>query len=299
MCCVVSPDQDKFYNEVVELFKQDYYMTVLDDRPLLYIYVESEKQLEKVSNDIAWYRTLCAENNIKEPYVAVMTSYYDKVHDTYADSAARYGVAGTNGEPFANIITKAKQMWADGKAKCSQVVPNVSFGWDTVPRAINPVSWMTASKNSYAAQATEQELYEFVQAAFNFTNDESNKASTLANTITIYAWNEHDEGGWICPTIECDKDGNQLFNDDGTPKINRTHLDALKRAIQEYKSGNVAPTPTDNAGTQAEATPTPGNTVPDAGNGALVWIIIGAVLAVGGGTTAAVVVARKKKNEKS
>ncbi len=305
MCCVVSPDQDKFYNEVVELFKQDYYMTVLDDRPLLYIYVESEKQLEKVSNDIAWYRTLCAENNIKEPYVAVMTSYYDKVHDTYADSAARYGVAGTNGEPFANIITKAKQMWAEGKAKCGQVVPNVSFGWDTVPRAINPVSWMTASKNSYAAQATEQELYEFVKAAFDFTNDESNKASTLANTITIDAWNEHDEGGWICPTIECDKDGNQLFNDDGTPKINRTHLDALKRAIQEYKSGNIAPAPTDNAGTQAEATPTPDNTVPDAGNGAngangaLVWIIIGAVLVVGGGISAAVIVARKKKNEKS
>ncbi len=242
MCCIVRPGQEEFKDEVIELFQQDYYMTVLDGRPLLYFYFETDAEFNNLPGAIADYKARCLQNGIKEPYVAVMptsgvaTSFYEQYKDTDADSAARYGVAGSNGEAFANIITRAKQMWADGKEKCGQVIPNVSFGWDTVPRAINPVSWMTVSKNSYAAQATEQELYEFVKAAFDFTNDESNKLSTLANTISIYAWNEHDEGGWVCPTIECDENGNQLFNDDGTPKINRTHLDALKRAISEYKS---------------------------------------------------------------
>lgn len=300
MCCIISPGQDIFNKEIIELFKQDYYMTVLDGRPLLYIYVESNEALAKVENEIARYRTFCKEAGIKDPYVGVMTSNPEKVYDSYGDAAARYGVSCSTNIPFAQLAEKAKGMWNIGKTACGQVIPNVTFGWNTVPRYKNPVSWMSAG-NNYAVDATEDELYQLVKDAYTFNAE--NKDATLVNTITIYAWNEHDEGGWICPTIECDKDGNQLFNDDGTAKINRTHLDALKRAISEYKGGNstVSNTTDDGGnGTQSTVTPTPdGENNQKAGSGALVWIIVGVGVAVCGGAAATVVAVKKKKNEKA
>lgn len=61
---------------------------------------------------------------------------------------------------------------------------------------------------------------------------EENKASTLANTLIIYAWNEHDEGGWICPTLAVDENGNQLYNEDGSKKLNESRIQAVERAIR-------------------------------------------------------------------
>ena len=49
----------------------------------------------------------------------------------------------------------------------------------------------------------------------------TNKNKAVANSIIIYAWNEHDEGfGAICPTL----------GSDGNPNCER--LNAIKEALQ-------------------------------------------------------------------
>lgn len=243
MCCIISPGQDKFRREIVSLFEEDYYMTVLNGRPLLYLYIDNDAQWAKVKDDIGYYRAECEKKGIKMPFVAIMSHSPEKVKDVYGDAAARYGVSVGNGAPFADIISKAKTMWEENRAVSNQFIPNVSFGWHTVPRFENPVSWMTVSENSYGQYATDEELYTFMKEALSYLQQEEIQAATKANTLTVYAWNEHDEGGWICPTIEVDENGNQLFHEDGTPKINTGHLDALKRAIAEYResAGETAP----------------------------------------------------------
>lgn len=73
------------------------------------------------------------------PFVAIMSHSPEKVKDVYGDAAARYGVSVGNGAPFADIISKAKTMWEENRAVSDQFIPNVSFGWHTVPRFENPV----------------------------------------------------------------------------------------------------------------------------------------------------------------
>ena len=41
-----------------------------------------------------------------------------------------------------------------------------------------------------------------------------------ARTVIIYAWNEHDEGGWLCPT----------WSPDGRP--DRRRLEAIRKVLK-------------------------------------------------------------------
>jgi hypothetical protein len=44
-----------------------------------------------------------------------------------------------------------------------------------------------------------------------------------AKTVIIYAWNEHDEGGWLCPTISENSD------------VDDSRLKALKKVLESIK----------------------------------------------------------------
>lgn len=302
MCCVISPGQDRFRKEVVSLFQESYYMTVLNQRPLLYIYIDSDEQWNYVKNDIGYYRTECEKLGLQAPYVAIMSSSPKKVADVYGDAASRYGISASNGAPFSDIVSKAKTMWKVNRLAATQVIPNISFGWHTVPRYENPVKWMTVGQNSYAQYATDEELYQFTKDALDYLKDDNNKESTKANTVIVYAWNEHDEGGWVCPTIEVDKNGNQIYNDDGTPKINTGHLDALKKAIKESRSTSTVTNPeptataTATSGTVAEPTPV----VNDVNEKKPPYAIIigGAIFVVAMGACIPVVIIKLRRKEK-
>ena len=43
-----------------------------------------------------------------------------------------------------------------------------------------------------------------------------------ANTLTVYAWNEHDEGGWLCPT----------WTKGGQPDV--TRLEAVRKVLRPW-----------------------------------------------------------------
>jgi hypothetical protein len=55
---------------------------------------------------------------------------------------------------------------------------------------------------AWAETATPEEIAAHVQRAIEWTGQ--HRSITPANTIIIYAWNEHDEGGWLCPTWRAD-----------------------------------------------------------------------------------------------
>lgn len=53
-----------------------------------------------------------------------------------------------------------------------------------------------------ATTATPDELAAHLRAAVEWT--QVNRDLNPANVIIIYAWNEHDEGGWLQPTLGAD-----------------------------------------------------------------------------------------------
>ena len=53
-----------------------------------------------------------------------------------------------------------------------------------------------------ATTATPDEVAAHVRAGIEWT--QANRDLNPANAIIIYAWNEHDEGGWLQPTLGTD-----------------------------------------------------------------------------------------------
>jgi hypothetical protein len=103
--------------------------------------------------------------------------------------------------------------------KCRSLrLPSITFastGWDTRPRNERPPSWMkevpaTPDPTPPAQQkplldsvtATPEELASHILEAIEWTA--ANRDLNPANALIIYAWNEHDEGGWLQPTLGSD-----------------------------------------------------------------------------------------------
>ena len=78
-------------------------------------------------------------------------------------------------------------------------------GWDRRPRIERPVPWETGwqkpyeGMEKYFALPTPEELAAHLKEAILWTKER--KQTCPAKAVIIYAWNEHDEGGWLCPTL--------------------------------------------------------------------------------------------------
>jgi len=241
MCCIFDGNaicQTYARNEMRTLLKQDYYVKVLDGRPLMYYYYSGN--LEKIATDIVYYRELAEEIGVKEPFAVILNCNVAETEAAVGDATGKYAVSGSDSEAYLSLVNRTLTDWKNAASTGEQIVPWVSMGWSAIPRYYNPVSWTTAGINSHVEYATDSEITTAVDYAFDFLNTNKYKNATKLNTMLIYAWNEHDEGGWICPTLEVDEDGNQLYDKDGTPLINKGHLLAVKEAIDKYKSGYYA-----------------------------------------------------------
>ncbi len=217
--------------ELIDHFKQDYYQTVCGGRPLVYYFCT----FAAAKRDIAALKEACEKEGIKTPYSVVMNLGFEDTVASGADAMGQYGIAGRNGVAFSELRKNARELWNGFQQKNFEYVPEVSAGWHSLPRHENPVKWLNVDEFSWAEYPTGQEMYEHLSEAFEYMQDPEVERLTPTGTVQIYAWNEHDEGGWISPTIAVDENGRQLFDENGKPKANTERLDGVKRAIAEYR----------------------------------------------------------------
>ncbi len=233
MCVILGgASSDYTKSEMAKLLQDECYMTVLDGRPLMYYFADAKSATE----DIKYYQALCRKLNIPEPYAVVMNLSSNSTVATGADAIGQYAISGKDGESFKSLTEHAVSLRTSFGLSGLPFVPTVTTGWNAVTRFENPVSWITSSADSWAEYATAEEIYEHLKETLDYMQTPAAKSKTTPNTVLIYAWNEHDEGGWICPTLAVGEDGNQLFNEDGTKQIDTSRLEAVKKAISEYKS---------------------------------------------------------------
>ena len=89
-------------------------------------------------------------------------------------------------------------------------------GDTAVPKGAHP-----AAECSYAPVASEDELLKGAQVLKAWINKNPDYIKT--GHVIVFAWNESEEGGWICPTK----------NNDG---INFSRLNAFKKAAAYLKN---------------------------------------------------------------
>ncbi len=291
-------------NEIIEHFQQSYYFKVFNGRPLMYYYLNTSNkssELQAAQKEIKYYRARCAELGIPEPYVVIMNMSGQEAINVYGDAFSRYSVGGTSDKTFNQFITGVQNNWLNYNKSQVQYVPNLTFGWHAEPRYKNPVSWMKVDKNSWVPYPTDEEMYNHISYALSYMDHPNVQLKTKLNTVIFYAWNEHDEGSWICPTLAVDENGNQLYNEDGTKKINDSRVKILRKAIDDFKAGKRTEIIIDGISNTANQTVRPTvtpNKTENTNNNLGLFIGIGAGIVVVGGGAVLTIVIIKKKNKK-
>lgn len=208
------------FPRLVEHFTDPNYQTVLNGRPLLFLFAKPTRFTKE--DWIALGRMAVAAGS-KPPYIVLMgwnpSQDAKDIVTLGFDAVSAYARPGTytmQPPPFAQVREQIRdQLWE----KCvRERIPSLTFassGWDTRPRNERPPSWIkdlvatpdpTPPANQRplidAVTATPDELAAHLRDALVWTG--AHRDINPSNAIIIYGWNEHDEGGWLMPTLGAD-----------------------------------------------------------------------------------------------
>jgi hypothetical protein len=202
------PDMERLIN----YFKDPGYQKVCGNRPLLFI-LQSGGMVSQSGFDslksASWTLNALRSNTIQSglgsPFIVAMEwtpeSGKKAMDQLGLDAVSSYASnGGGKGAPYADLATRTESEWNNYARKAPQVVPWVTTGWDRRPRVDNPVFWeKPGNDEAWYDRLQPAELTKQIQDAMRWNATHPSLAQ--ANAIIIYAWNEFDEGGWLCPTL--------------------------------------------------------------------------------------------------
>ena len=216
------------YLELAELMKQPFYEKY-EGHPIVYLFWQIKeadiegvlKAVEQVGGEKPLFIAMFGG---KPP----MDTRYDLVEGLSAYSCGIDGIT-----THAELVDRAieENIWRatarendviDAK-NINKTVPLYPVGWDPSPRVDIPSPWTTYPDGPYAAQPTEQDLIEGSKTFADAIKNTECLADTFFGHIMMFAWNEFEEGGWICPT----------YNEDLT--INTEKVYAVAKVIDYWK----------------------------------------------------------------
>lgn len=200
---------------IVRLMREPGYQTVCGGRPLLYVFRAGDKWIQ------AWggpagarklfdgLRSAVRATGLGDPYLVVMENTAVQAKRTAdvigAQALSDYARSGNGtGAPYSDLTAKARAAWEEWATTGAQVVPLVMAGWDRRPRIEHPVPWEPYQRpgvglDKFYAAPTPREVAAHIGEAMDWVEARPEKCP--AKTVIAYAWNEHDEGGWLCPDL--------------------------------------------------------------------------------------------------
>ncbi|NOR33267.1 MAG: T9SS type A sorting domain-containing protein, partial [Bacteroidales bacterium] len=117
-------------------------------------------------------------------------------YDAFSDYAGAYGgamVTFGNGPSFASAADASLSVWESAfEPKDLDFVPPMSNGNYTWPRAEGDTQWIVE-------EHLPGDMKAWVKATMQYTVE--NQDDCAAQVVFSYSWNEHSEGGGICPTM--------------------------------------------------------------------------------------------------
>lgn len=200
----------------VRLMSEPNYARVRGGRPLLYVGFVEDRHVEAWGGPAAArklfdaFRATAQAAGVGDPCIVLMDfdpARAERLADMLgADAISAYAIPGDGGNasPYRRLCETARRFWEAARDLGASVVPTAMAGWDRRPRIERPHPWEPWQKpgegmNRYYLSPTPEELAEHVRETAQWVVD--NPTACPWNTLLIYAWNEHDEGGWICPTL--------------------------------------------------------------------------------------------------
>lgn len=133
------------------------------------------------------------------------------VSDKAMDVAKRYGLdmvttyssfapgKGAIESAFDVCTRHGEAQWAKAAAAGVPYAPNITLGWDTRPRLAPAVNPQKKEQGPWCGLPSRDVLQQHFAHAAEFVNKQV--VAVPFRTITVYAWNEYTEGGWMAPSV--------------------------------------------------------------------------------------------------
>lgn len=209
------PFAEEDYLELAVLLKQPYYEKI-KGRPIVYLFRRiNQEEMEQVRNAVK-------KVGGKQPLFIVMFNRLPQ-HADYClvDGISAYACTRGDIETYTELLEGSLQDNEEHAQKHEFAIPLFTTGWSPAPRMDIPSPWVNYRHNRYAKGATADELREGAKK-FSVWIKES-LADRFSGHIMMFAWNEFEEGGWICPT----------YNEDLS--INTERVTAISEIIKSWK----------------------------------------------------------------
>ncbi|MBQ8431607.1 MAG: YgjV family protein [Clostridia bacterium] len=210
------PFAEADYLELAELLKQPYYEK-LNGRPIVFFFRQINPK------DIAGVRNAVTRLGGVQPLFFVMFNRLPPEDADYSlvDGISAYACSRGDVTSYSELLEISLKDNEARAQKCRLAIPLFPTGWNPAPRMDIPSPWVNYKKRSYAKHATPAEL---VAGAKTFSAwIKASLGDRFAGHIMIFAWNEFEEGGWICPT----------YNEDLT--VNTERVTAVAQIVKEWK----------------------------------------------------------------
>lgn len=183
-------------DRVVRLLREPSGMTVCGGRPLVYMFTTPPKQRLDDLKSAVRAAGLLAPYCVYMGFNPAADWQQAQAYGFDAISAYACGAAGS----YSGLRASARQRyWEAARQLGIPLVPLATLGWDRRPRIDRPPPWeANNTSTAWVETASAEEIAAHVEETVQWTRD--NVAVTPARAVIVYAWNEHDEGGWLCPT---------------------------------------------------------------------------------------------------
>lgn len=217
-CFILRPSKmnDRDFETLPEELTDDCYVKI-DGRPLVYTFGDTPADLLEGRHKLL---DAMKRYGAPTPYIAAMSSYTPTSDLTDLDALSRYAFLPEDCATYPELIQYSIKENNDMIALGKPIIPLFSAGWNPAPRIESPVPWITYPKAQYS-EAVPSEITDGL-IAFSKYVDENQKAFPTGHILT-FAWNEFEEGGYLCPTLR----------EDGKPNAER--LDAFAKGIQHIQ----------------------------------------------------------------
>ena len=197
LCAILVTTWHPYSDECLRLLalemRNPWYEKV-DGRPLVYMFATTREVAPRL-------RAICREAGATDPYVVAMSfDPPDKFASSFenADALCAYAcgeVAPTGGEFAAKVVARNAVRATTGLP----VVAQFSMGWDPTPRIERPNPWVNYPKCDYTPKLSREEMLDEAKLLRAWIG--RNRESCPTGHVMVFAWNEFEEGGWICPNI--------------------------------------------------------------------------------------------------
>lgn len=195
LCAILvacHPYSDEELADLAETMKEPCYEKI-DGRPLVYLFSAPWQDL------LERLRARCEKVGAADPYAVLMANAVSPADAPRVQALCSYGGAGVFAESW-DAFFECEMAGNDVRSRCGlPVVPHFSMGWNPTPRIRRPVPWVKYPEGTYAPPATPDQLLAAADRLAAWTA--AHRGLCPTGHVLTFAWNEFEEGAWICPTL--------------------------------------------------------------------------------------------------